>query len=190
MPYKSKKTEEKSRVYQWGFDYIVDAGDPDDLRTIEKAINKALDSIPGITVVGSMPGDTSWSQEEYGLPADESRQLRESDDAFVGNQKFTYGELKKAWNQLQSNVENDPFDSKNPPSGGYDIRNGYYCGERDWNSWDMDFSLEAITKELESVPELISKGDLEVYYNDSDANQADSDDHGIFIVDGKIDQVY
>lgn len=108
----------------------------------------------------------------------------------VGKQDFTYAELENAWNELKTKVENDPFDSKNPPSGGYDIRNGYYCGDHDWNAWDMDFSLEAITKELESVPEPIKKGDLEVYYNDNDANQADSDDHGIFIKNGKIDSVY
>ena len=120
----------------------------------------------------------------------ESRKLRESDEDFVGNQKFTYKELENAWNELNDKIKNDPFDSKNPPSGGYDIRNGYSNGDRDWNDWDIDFSLEAITKELESVPEQIHQGDLEVFYNDKDANQADSDDHGILIEDGKILAVY
>ena len=120
----------------------------------------------------------------------ESRKLRESDSDFVGKQQFTYGELKNAWDELNNNIKSDPFDSKNPPSGGYDIRNGYHCGDRDWNVWDIDFSLEAITKEIEGIPEIIRAGDLEVYYNDKDTNQADSDEHGILIEDGKIAAIY
>lgn len=113
-----------------------------------------------------------------------------TDTDFIGVQKITYGELKNAWDELNNNIKNDPFDSKNPPSGGYDIRNGYHCGDRDWNDWDIDFSLEAITKEIEGIPEIIRAGDLEVYYNDTDTNQADSDEHGILIEDGKIAAIY
>lgn len=120
----------------------------------------------------------------------ESRKLRESDEDFVGNQKFTYKELENAWNGLNDKIKNDPFDSKNPPSGGYDIRSGYSYGDRGWNDWEIDFSLEAITKEIEGIPEIIHAGDLEVYYNDKDANQADSDDHGILIENGKIAAIY
>ena len=54
----------------------------------------------------------------------------------------------------------------------------------------IDFSLEAIIKEIEGIPDIIRAGDLEVYYNDNEANQADSDDHGILIENGKIAAVY
>lgn len=110
----------------------------------------------------------------------------------VGHQLFSYAELETAWNKLKSNVENDPYDRDHPPSGGYDIRNGYSrdAEGRDWIYWDMEFSLEGIVKELERVPETIGYGCLEVYYNNSEINQADLDDHGIFIKNGKIKQVY
>lgn len=120
----------------------------------------------------------------------ESRKLRESASDFVGSQQFTYGELKNAWDELNSNIKSDPFDSKNPPSGGYDIRNGYSYGTLDWNDWDIDFSLEAITKEIEDIPDIIRMGDLEVYYNDKDTHQADSDEHGILIENGRIATIY
>lgn len=187
-----KIKESENRVHQFSFDFLVDGAEPSwaELQEIEKEVRKAVEGIKGISVVGAGLTDASWSQKEYGLGTNESRKLRESDNDFVGKQKFTYGELKKAWDELHDNIKNDPFDSKNPPSGGYDIRNGYSYGDRGWKDWDIDFSLEAITKEIESVPELIRAGDLEVYYNDNDAHQADSDEHGILIEDGKIATVY
>jgi hypothetical protein len=123
---------------------------------------------------------------------DESRKKRSEANGNdkVGKQNFTYAELEDAWNKLNARIQRDPFDKDNPPSGGYDIRNGYACGERDWNDWHIDFSLDAVKKALEEVAEPIKEGDLEVYYNDKDNNQADSDNHGIFIIDGKIDTIY
>lgn len=114
----------------------------------------------------------------------------EGSSAKVGKQDFTYAELENAWNELKANVTNDPSNKDNPPSNGYDIRNGYACGERDWNDWHIAFSLDAVKKALEEVTEPIKEGDLEVYYNDKDNNQANSNDHGIFIKNGKIDSVY
>lgn len=123
---------------------------------------------------------------------DESRKKRSEANGTdkVGKQNFTYAELEDAWNKLNARIQRDPFDKDNPPSGGYDIRNGYFCGERDWNEWHIDFTLDAVKKALEEVAEPIREGDLEVYYNDKDNNQADSDNHGIFIIDGKIDTIY
>ena len=37
---------------------------------------------------------------------------------------------------------------------------------------------------------MITAGNLEVYYNDFVLGQADSADHGIWIKDGKITEVY
>lgn len=124
--------------------------------------------------------------------SDESRKKRSEANGNdkVGKQNFTYAELEDAWNKLNARIQRDPFDKDNPPSGGYDIRNGYACGKRDWNDWHIDFSLDAVKKALEEVAEPIKEGDLEVYYNDKDNNQADSDNHGIFIIDGKIDTIY
>ena len=126
---------------------------------------------------------------------DESRKKRSEANGNdkVGKQDFTYAELEDAWNKLNARIQRDPFDKDNPPSGGYDIRNGYFVGDKpsdEYNDWHLDFSLDAIKKALEEVPVKIYQGDLEVYYNDKEYNQADSDNHGIFIVDGKIDTIY
>lgn len=127
--------------------------------------------------------------------SDESRKKRSEANGNdkVGKQDFTYAELEDAWNKLNDRIQRDPFDKDNPPSGGYDIRNGYFVGDKptdEYNDWHLDFSLDAIKKALEEVPVKIYQGDLEVYYNDKENNQADSDNHGIFIVDGKIDTIY
>lgn len=145
---------------------------------------KSLDDLYDVVI------DLCNKAKEDAFSSNESRKLRESGEDFVGNQKFTYKELENAWNELNDKIKNDPFDSKNPPSGGYDIRNGYHCEDLDWHDWEMDFTLEDISKELESIPKTITRGDLEVYYNDREYNQADPDDHGILIEDGKILAVY
>ena len=54
-------------------------------------------------------------------------------------------------------MENDPSNKDNPPSNGYDIRHGYYCGEDDWNEWHIGFSLDAVKKALEEVAEPIKE---------------------------------
>lgn len=115
---------------------------------------------------------------------------------FVGKQKFTYKEFADAWESLRWKVEdfNDKCGEDEPD--GYDIRNGYDTTEkRDScaNDWNMDFSLADIghslcraVRILEGIPETITYGDLEVYWNDVSRNEADSTDHGIFIEDGKL----
>lgn len=115
---------------------------------------------------------------------------------FVGVQKFTKAELKKAWDELVKNVENDPENKKFPPDNGYDIRNGYSTGEdkdicgKDGHDWSISFDYEDVLKEISRITEVITYGDLEVYWNSNKQNMAEPDNHGIIIEDGKIQQVY
>ena len=112
----------------------------------------------------------------------------------VGAQKFTYQELEDAFNELGTLVYNDP---DNLPEYVYDIRNGYTTDDPDlgyWENWQMDFDLEQVVVELANIPDMITYGDLEVYFNYHPEGErygyAESDDHGIFIEDGKITKVY
>ena len=120
------------------------------------------------------------------------RLVRESASEYIGAQNFTYSELRDAWNKLKAKVEADAVDD-DPEDISYDIRNGYStidskdCNE---NQWQMDFSFDAIVAELDAVPEMITAGDLEVYWNSKGQWYAEPADHGIFIEDGKIKQVY
>lgn len=52
----------EDRVHQYSFDYINNSGASES--EIEAAVEKALEAI-GVEVVGILPGDTSWSREEY-----------------------------------------------------------------------------------------------------------------------------
>ena len=116
--------------------------------------------------------------------------------AFVGKQKFTYKEFADAWESLRWKVEDFNGKCGEDEPDGYDIRNGYDTTEtRDSgaNGWNMDFSLADVQhslcgaiRVLEEIPETITYGDLEVYWNDVARNEADSTDHGIFIEDGKL----
>ena len=108
------------------------------------------------------------------------RLVRESRSDYVGVQKFTYAELEDAWNKLKSNVENEP----DYEGYIYDIRGFYETDSMYKSCWLMDFSLEDIIKKLESIPETIIIGYLDVYWNDEE--EADEDNHGIIIKDGKI----
>ena len=103
----------------------------------------------------------------------------------VGAQKFTHAELEKAWDKLVSLCNDKRIV--------YDIRNGYsVTGLRDCNEnqWHMPFDLESVRKELSAIDSEITFGDLEVYWNNAAANDADSEGHGIRIEDGKITEVY
>ncbi|MBR4407422.1 MAG: hypothetical protein IKT27_03815 [Clostridia bacterium] len=142
--------------------------------------------------------------EAIGLQYDEEKGeiIRDSDESCkkrseangndkVGKQNFTYVELEDAWNKLKDNVETDPTNKEFPPSNGYDIRNGYDTTDGydpSNTAWNCDYDLDSIIKELEAVPAVITAGDLEVYWCDSDG--AESDEHGIYIKDGKIDTIY
>lgn len=103
----------------------------------------------------------------------------------VGAQKFTHAELEKAWDTLKSLCNDKQIV--------YDIRNGYSVTERrdcNENQWHMPFDLESVRKELSAIDSEITFGDLEVYWNNAAANDADSEGHGIRIEDGKITEVY
>ena len=110
--------------------------------------------------------------------------FRESSN-MVGSQNFTYEELEDAWRKLNRLVDIED---------GYvrDIR-GFYetetikTGDRE-SQWLMDYSLDDIVAQIEKIPETITYGDLEVYWNNE--FEADSDDHGIMIEDGQIAKVY
>ena len=110
--------------------------------------------------------------------------FRESSN-MVGSQNFTYEELEDAWRKLNRLVDIED---------GYvrDIR-GFYetetikTGDRE-SQWLMDYSLDDIVAQIEKIPETITYGDLEVYWNNE--FDADSDDHGIMIEDGQIAKVY
>ena len=106
-------------------------------------------------------------------------------DDFVGAQKFTYGELECAWNELKSFFTDDRIV--------HDIRNGYSVTEsRDCNEnqWFADWNFDSICKTVESVGKTITFGDLEVYWNNPEYNDADTEGHGIIIEDGEILKVY
>lgn len=122
----------------------------------------------------------------------DSRRVKDSDNDFVGAQNFTYKELEDAFNELGMKVYNDP---DNLPEYVYDIRNGY--STTDYNidtDWIMDFDYEQVVETLEEIPDMIMYGDLEVYFNYHPKGErygyAEPDDHGIFIEDGKITEVY
>jgi hypothetical protein len=100
----------------------------------------------------------------------------------VGNQKFTYEELETAWEELNRCVDFGYI---------YDIRNGYSITESkdcNENEWYAEWNFDSLCKAVESVKGIITFGDLEVYWNHH--GEADSDGHGIIIVDGMIDRVY
>ena len=110
--------------------------------------------------------------------------FRESSN-MVGSQNFTYEELEDAWRKLNRLVDIED---------GYvrDIR-GFYetetikTGDRE-SQWLMDYSLDDIVAQIEKIPETITYGDLEVYWNNE--FEAYSDDHGIMIEVGQIAKVY
>ncbi len=101
----------------------------------------------------------------------------------VGKQNFTYAELRNAWDRLVVLVGD----------GCYDIRNGYSLtdtkdvGEHQW--W-IPWNFDSLCETIEGVGGVITRGDLEVYWNDPAHLDADTDGHGITIENGKITGVY
>ncbi len=139
----------------------------------------------------------------FGTPSPTPEQLEKALapdplDKKVGKQDFTYRELKAAWEKVKGIVEGEDKELTSKykvlPHYVYDFRN-QYCVTPDkdldgTNHWHADWSFESICKAIEEVEETITYGDLEVYWNDEAANNADSDEHGIFFEDGKIKRVY
>lgn len=156
--------------YLWGSQCIMAACYLMDSLDIKKAAGK-------FTKANLMEKAKSAMEKYYAKKEEEK----------VGAQSFTYGELKKAWNELNTKVNLDI------PGIVYDIRNGYSMTEnRDCceNEWCADWSFEALCEAVKSAPRQITFGDLEVYWNNKESNDADSDGHGIFIMNGKILKVY
>lgn len=112
------------------------------------------------------------------------RLVRESASEYVGAQNFTYAELQTAWNKLKAKVEADAVDDKNFKN--YAIITQCYD-----KCYQSTFSLKALTRTFEQIPETISYGDIEVCWNDHRGFGIDKDiGCGIEIEDGKIKEVY
>lgn len=119
------------------------------------------------------------------------KESRRKGDRKVGKQKFTYAELEEAWKKVKAVCEEE---GKEYPDQTYDFRNQYsVTPDKDLdntNYWYADWNFKSVCKAIEDVDEEITYGDLEVYWNDEKANNADSADHGIIFEDGKIKKVY
>ena len=114
-------------------------------------------------------------------------------DARVGDQLFTRGELRKAVRDLIENVKSTMGTGETLSC--YDLRNGYSATEnRDLceNEWPrcMGLNYEDVNDCLMQVCGRITEGNLEVYFNDKSTNSAYIENHGIWITDGKITKVY
>lgn len=114
-------------------------------------------------------------------------------DARVGDQLFTRGELRKAVSELIANVKSTMNTDESLFC--YDLRNGYSTTEkRDLceNEWPRSMALnyEDVNDCLMQVCGLITEGTLEVYFIDMGTNSAYAENHGIWIEDGKITKVY
>lgn len=112
----------------------------------------------------------------------------------VGHQLFTRGELNMAISSLIDCIKRDPgFDGN---LSLLDLRNGYSTTEKrdlcenEWCNSGMTIDFESALRALEEPDKVITEGNLEVYYNDKEANSAFPENHGIWIKDGKITEVY
>lgn len=112
----------------------------------------------------------------------------------VGRQLFTRGELNMAINSLIDCIKRDPgFDGN---LALLDLRNGYSLTEKrdlcenEWCNSGMTIDFESALRALEEPDKVITEGNLEVYYNDKEANSAFPENHGIWITDGKITKIY
>ena len=123
-------------------------------------------------------------------------QTEEPDDngARVGYQLFTRGELRKALNELTEKVKSTMEVGETIDL--YDLRNGYSTTEKrdlcenQWPHEVMAIDFDAVYASLIKVEARITEGNLEVYFNDMGTNSAYVENHGIWIKDGKITQVY
>ena len=120
--------------------------------------------------------------------------LDEREGELVGHQLFTRGELRKALIDLVEAIKPDM--SPDESIGLYDLRNGYSTTEKrdlcenQWPHEIMAIDFEAVYASLIKVDARITKGNLEVYFNDMEGNSAYCENHGIWITDGKIAKVY
>ena len=121
--------------------------------------------------------------------------LDEREGELVGKQLFTKGELRNALRTLRNILLTKETEGLEH----FDLRNGYSTSEtRDlcehqWGEFPLDLYGNCdgdIERTIAEIPSMITAGNLEVYYNDFVLGQADSADHGIWIKDGKITEVY
>lgn len=120
--------------------------------------------------------------------------LDEREGELVGHQLFTRGELNMAINSLIDCIKRDTgFDGN---LALLDLRNGYSTTEQrdlcenEWCNSGMTIDFESALCALEEPNKVITEGNLEVYYNDKETNSAFPENHGIWIKDGKITEVY
>ncbi len=112
----------------------------------------------------------------------------------VGHQLFTRGELNMAINSLIDCIKRDHGFDGNLDL--LDLRNGYSTTEKrdlcenEWCNSGMTIDFESALRALEEPDKVITEGNLEVYYNDKETNSAFPENHGIWIKDGKITEVY
>lgn len=120
--------------------------------------------------------------------------LDDDDDVRVGCQLFSRGDVRKAMRQLIELVKADM--DAGEVLAQYDLRNGYSTTENrdlcenEWPNPMMLMKADAVIDSVSRVDELITEGNLEVYFNDIAANEAHCVNHGIWIKDGKITKVY
>lgn len=120
--------------------------------------------------------------------------LEDDDGVRVGCQLFTRGDVRKAMAELIDLIKADMNEGELLAQ--YDLRNGYSTTEdRDLceNQWPnpiMIVKADAVISSISRVDKLITEGNLEVYFNDIEANSAHCENHGIWIKDGKITKVY
>ena len=120
--------------------------------------------------------------------------IDERDGEPVGKQLFTRGDLRKAISDLIEAI--NPDMAAGESIGLYDLRNGYSTTEKrdlcenQWPHEIMAIDFDAVYASLIKVDAIITEGNLEVYFNDMENNSAYCENHGIWIKDGKITQVY
>ena len=120
--------------------------------------------------------------------------LDADNDIKVGCQLFTRGDVRKAIAELIDLIKADMNEGELLAQ--YDLRNGYSTTEyRDLceNQWPNPIMLvkaDDVIGSIARVDKLITEGNLEVYFNDIEANSAHCENHGIWIKDGKITKVY
>ena len=121
--------------------------------------------------------------------------LDEREGELVGTQLFTKGELRNALRTLRNILLTKETEGLEH----FDLRNGYSTSEtqdlceHQWGEFPLDLYGNCdgdIERTIAEIPSMITAGNLEVYYNDFVLGQADSADHGIWIKDGKITEVY
>ena len=121
--------------------------------------------------------------------------LDEREGELVGKQLFTKGELRNALRTLRNIL----LTKEKEGLEHFDLRNGYSTSEtRDlcehqWGEFHLDLDGNCdgdIERTIAEIPSMITEGNLEVNNNDFALRRAVPVDHGIWIKDGKITQVY